>query len=210
MDKFTKRQKMIFSLILVGIIISSILLKKQYFDSKSSGMLEIEDLSLEDLGENEENFEEDEEIYKNESENQMIMVYIRGNVVKPGLVEIENGGRLKDVVDLSGGLMEDTDLDRINLARKVRDEEKIYIPKVGEELEELENNLVENSEGSKIDINNCCREDLLSLPGIGEKKADQIIQYRQASKFNSIEDIKNVSGIGEKTFEGFREMIYVK
>jgi competence protein ComEA len=143
------------------------------------------------------------------------MVHISGQVYKPGLVELESGSRVVDAVNKAGGLKEDADLDRINLAKKLADEEKIYVPKVGENTDNVSDisiaegsDIGDNTDG-KIDINNATKEELISLPGIGEVIADRIIDYRKNNRFKTIEDIKNVSGIGSKKYEGIKDLIKV-
>lgn len=148
---------------------------------------------------------------ENSEEPSEIMVHISGQVYNPGLVILEAGSRLIDAVELAGGLKKDADLDKINLAKKLSDEEKIYIPKIGEEyIEEVYKSSNSNTTSGKININTCTKEELMSLPGIGEVLADRIMKYRSENKFQTIEDIKNVSGIGEKRFEDIKDLIIVK
>lgn len=140
-----------------------------------------------------------------------IVVHISGQVHNPGVVKLEPGARVIDAVNAAGGLKNDADLDKINLAKKLQDEDKIYIPKIGEDIDE---NLLDfqNSveDGNKININTCTKEELMSLPGIGEVLADRIIQYREKTPFKKVEDLMNVSGIGEKKFESIKDMIIVR
>jgi len=146
-----------------------------------------------------------------------IMVHISGQVYQPGIYKLVTGDRVIDAVNLAGGLTKDADIDRINLAKKIVDEEKIYIPKVGEnsdssnvdgDMDNMDiNGASENSNSNKININTCTKEELMSLPGIGDVLSDRIIEYRKTTKFNTIEDIKNVSGIGEAKFNDIKELI---
>lgn len=146
-----------------------------------------------------------------DEENQIIMVHISGQVYKPGIVELELGKRVKDAVELAGGLKSGADLDRINLAKRLVDEEKIYVPEIGEENStDIFMISSKEIETGKININTCTKEALISLPGIGDVTANKIIEYRANNKFNTIEDIKNVSGIGDKKFESIKELIIVK
>lgn len=150
---------------------------------------------------------------KESEKNQVIMVHISGQVYNPGLLELKIGDRINDAVELSGGLKKDADIDRINLSKKVQDEEKIYIPKIGEDLERIKDIAdtdISSQTTGKIDINNCTKESLISLPGIGDATAEKIIKYRQDFRFEKIEDIMNVSGIGEKKFQAIKDSIIAK
>ncbi|WP_236914677.1 helix-hairpin-helix domain-containing protein [Clostridium sp. Cult2] len=152
----------------------------------------------------------DEEIETIE-DNQYIMVHISGEVYNPGIIELKLGSRVIDAVNLAGGLKKDADSDRINLARKLSDEEKIHIPKIGEEDIPIETtNLNHTDNKGKININNCTKEELMSLPGIGEVLAGKILEYREQHLFKTIEDIMNVSGIGDKKFDSIKELITTK
>ena len=140
-------------------------------------------------------------------------IIISGQVYNPGLVELKSGSRVKDAVDLAGGLKKEADIDRINLAKKLVDEEKIYVPKRGEEIDleiSLNSESLTSNSNSKININTCSKEQLMELPGIGEVTASKIIDYRSANQFKSIEDIMNVSGIGTKKYEDLKDYIIVK
>lgn len=170
---------------------------------------------------NTENLIELEKINK-ETENliniEKIKVYITGEVNNPGVKEVGNGARIEDAIVLAGGLTEFANISKVNLAYKLEDGQKIYIPNVNEEIEEYiteENGegIVENSNNSlvKININIADVVMLCKLPGVGESLANRIIQYREENgKFKSIDDLKNVSGIGEKKFESLREYVVVK
>lgn len=143
-----------------------------------------------------------------------IMVHICGEVYNPGLIQLESGNRIIDAVELAGGLKKDADLDKINLAKKLQDEDKIYIPKIGEDIEfEVFNEISAESKDLKqgqIDINKCSREELMTLPGIGEVTANKILDYRMNNSFKRKEDIMEVSGIGEKKFLSMKDLIIVK
>lgn len=156
---------------------------------------------------------EEKENFANEDANDdsEIMIHITGCINNPGVIEVNKGSRLKDVVDQCGGLKEEADINNINLAMKVEDEMKIHIPSI-EESKQNNNiessNIIENN-NNKVNLNNASKEELMTLPGIGESKSEKIIQYREGNRFKSIEDIKNVDGIGEKTFESFKDLIDV-
>lgn len=147
-----------------------------------------------------------------EEENKEVMVHISGAVNNPGIVKLDSSKRIVDALELAGGARDDADLDRINLAAKVHDEEKIYIPKIVEENIDTISPLISgtsesgNSSG-KININTADLSELQKIPGVGEKTAQKILDYRSNSSFSSIEDIKNVPGIGDKKFEAMKDYI---
>lgn len=145
-------------------------------------------------------------------EDQIIKIYIVGEVHCPGVVELKYGSRLEDAVEAAGGLTPEADIYRINLALKVQDEGMYVIPKIGEETQTISGTadilLPGQKEDGKININTASLSTLETLPGIGAVKAQRIISYREENgPFQSIEDIKNVSGIGEKTYEGLKDLI---
>ena len=157
-------------------------------------------------------FEIEKSEKEEEEENNEVMVHISGAVNNPGIVKLDSSKRIVDALELAGGARDDADLDRINLAAKVHDEEKIYIPKIGEENIDTISPLISgtsesgNSSG-KININTADLSELQKIPGVGEKTAQKILDYRSNSSFSSIEDIKNVPGIGDKKFEAMKDYI---
>lgn len=210
MDYFTKRERIVL-LVVVFSIISVVVFKMGFKDVLRT---ESEPLNFVSTISPVENIQEQEE------ETTVIMVHISGQVYKPGIVEIDLGKRLVDAIKLAGGLKKEADLDRINLARKLIDEEKIYIPKVGEELNNdiielvasnnTNNNTTISNSSDKININKCSLAELESLPGIGGVLALRIVEYRNSNPFNSIEDLKQVSGIGDKKYDSVKDLITVK
>ncbi len=142
-----------------------------------------------------------------------IKVYITGQVVRPGVYSISEDKRLIDAIEQAGGFTPDADLNRINLAAKVADEGMYYVPAVGEET--LPDLSISHSNGQaaagRININQADQSQLETLTGIGPAKAQKIIEYRdEHGGFQSIEEIMNVSGIGEKTFENIKDQISVR
>lgn len=131
-----------------------------------------------------------------------IFVDIDGAVNNPGLYELHNGDRVNDAILMAGGLKENAYTKTLNKARKLVDGEKIYILEEGE-IESL------NSNSDLININNASINDLMSLPGIGEVYAKRIIDYRNKNLFASIDEIKNIEGIGDKTFEKIKDLITI-
>lgn len=147
--------------------------------------------------------------------NKVITIYVSGEVNSPGVVTIDSDKRLSDAVGELGGLTNDADFNRINLAMKIEDEKHYIIPKIGEELEvnneepETDGSF-DNKDSNKININTATIQELDSLPGVGEATANKILNYRQENgKFKSIEEIKNVNGIGDKKYEDLKEVICI-
>jgi len=197
---FTKREK------IAILVIALIMIFTLGFKFVKKEITKPKELDLEIY--NEEPTANMEEFEDEEDEDEFIMVHISGQINFPGVIEIKKGKRLIDAVEMLGGLKKEADIDRINLAKKLEDEEKIYIPKIGEEPgETVSYSTVETKSEGKININKASKSELSTLPGIGEILADRIIQYREETPFKTIEDIKNVSGIGDKKFESVKELI---
>ncbi len=148
-------------------------------------------------------------------ESQEIMVDIAGAVDKPGVYKLKSESRISQAVESAGGLSEEADQEwinrNLNLARKLTDGEKIYIPKKGESAPpSAELGEVAGVVAGKININLASEAELKSLPGIGSGFAQRIIEYRQAhGGFKTIEEIMAVSGIGKKTFEKIKEKVAI-
>lgn len=143
-----------------------------------------------------------------------IYVHISGGVARSGLLELKEGDRLFDAIDAAGGTIEGADLDAVNLSQKLTDESRIHIPLKGEgQVEALgimsANPGLSASQEAKVSINHGTKEDLMTLPGIGDKTADKIIKHRETQPFGTIEDIREVSGIGEKKFEDIKDKISI-
>ena len=167
----------------------------------------------------------------NENVNNNIYVDIKGYVEKPGVYSFltEDNARINDLILKAGGLKKEADTSLINLSRKLEDEMTVIIYSKKEvedylngknELKEklaicedkLKNNACINNEynnKSQININQGTKEELMTLPGIGEAKANAIIEYRNKTPFKSIEDLLNVDGIGDSLFESIKESITV-
>lgn len=146
-----------------------------------------------------------------------ILVQVGGQVRHPGIYQLSPRSRLSDLIDQSGGLLEDADMPRINLAALCADGDYYYIPAVGENIPETANNAPQNIHLQStpdiiypLDLNQATQEQLESLPGIGPGKAADIIAYREINgAFTSIDDLLNVEGIGPKTLETLSELIIV-
>lgn len=168
-------------------------------------------------------------VSSNEEKNEIITVYITGAVANPGVISLDNNMRLDDALKKLGGTTKDADINRINLAMKLEDSQHYIIPYIGQEDDPSQKDMqasnnssdsagslansssASNSQDSKININSADESQLETISGVGPSTAKKIIDYREKEgKFSSIEDIKNVSGIGDKKFESMKDSIDVK
>lgn len=145
-----------------------------------------------------------------QKEPAVLVVDISGCVKTPGVYETLDGTRLHEVIKLAGGLTQNADIDAINQAEPVSDGQKILIPaktEAGKDDDGTASGVMSASKG-KININQADITGLQEIPGVGPATADKIIQYRESNgRFQSIEDLKNVSGIGDKTFQKMKDRI---
>lgn len=140
-----------------------------------------------------------------------IKVHIAGSVVNEGIVELEEGARIADAIKEAGGTTPDANMEEVNLAYKIQDGQKIYIPNTNEEAKEIikEENTSKNETGL-ININTATQTELELLTGVGPSTASKIIAYReQNGKFRSIEELKEVPGIGESKYETIKNEITI-
>lgn len=153
-------------------------------------------------------------------EKNKIIVHVTGCVVNSGVIEIDEGARIVDVIKLAGGITEEANISKVNLAYKVKDAQKIYIPSIYDDdeveyitIESGKNVIVDDinkGEGKMVNINTATQTELETLSGIGPSTALKIINYREENgKFNSIEEIKQVPGIGDLKFDNIKNMIEV-
>lgn len=151
-----------------------------------------------------------------EIKKEKILVHVAGEVLNSGVYELESGARVIDALMAAGGATSLANLDIINLAAPISDGEKIYIPSVIEKINQFNQNSSFTSYSSggssgKININTADASELQKLTGIGPGKAKSIIDYRNKNgPFKSVDDLLNVSGIGEKTLEKIRDEIVVR
>lgn len=135
-----------------------------------------------------------------------IGVYIDGEVNKSGYIKINKGDTLEQAINKAGGITKAANIQNIDLKRKLKNQEKIIIPAIKEEL--MEETDFENND-KLININIASKEELMVLEGIGEKTADYIIKYREIKRFDTIEEIMDVKGIGESKFSKIKENICI-
>lgn len=156
-----------------------------------------------------------------EQENK-IYVHVSGEVNNPGLIEACNGDRIIDVIEKAGGFTTEANVNKINFAYQIEDGQKIIIPNINENAQQNEDeehvvfgageNVVENDKyNSKININKATQTELETLSGIGPSMANKIIKYRDENgRFKTIEDLKNVPGIGEAKYNSIKDEIIAK
>lgn len=139
-----------------------------------------------------------------------IYVDIKGAVEQPGVYKLFKNSRLFQAIDLAGGLRSDADGDALNLSIVLMDQDVIYVPDITEEYPVVTSSHDPTSTSGLIDINRATIDQLETLPGIGPSTAQKIIDYRtQNGFFEAIEDIMNVSGIGESTFDNIKDLITI-
>ena len=209
-------------IILTAIIIISIITSYKLFTKEESYIENIE---------NNNNIEINQRnTISTKEESQKIVIHITGQVKNEGIYELEENSRIADCIEKAGGLTNEADIKEINLAYILEDGMKIYIPKINEKYENIDNtdtyisnensdidNSNENTNSSKstvkttkININTASQTELETLPGIGKSTALKIISYRKENgKFNNIEDIKKVNGIGDSKFSKIKDLIKI-
>lgn len=156
-----------------------------------------------------------EEVSLEEEENvvttEEIKVYICGEIANPGVYDMDEGDRICDIIDKAGGFTEYASTMYLNQAELIIDGQKIYVPTV-EEVEAGASLLYSSAEeeDGKVNLNTASKEELMTLTGIGESKAEAIIAYREDNGgFETIEDIQNISGIKEAVFSTIEDQICV-
>lgn len=160
-----------------------------------------------------------ESIYEEENDTELplkdskIVVEIKGEVNNPNVYYLDEESIIQDLIDMAGGITDKGDLENINRAQELTDHECIIIPSCEEDnnvITGVETSTSTGSNSDKVNINTANEAELQTLTGIGESRAQAIIDYREENgRFKSIEDIKNISGIGDKMFEKIKEHITI-
>lgn len=224
MYNLNKKQKIVLAILAIIIAIAVF----YYVYAKDNLSSEIQDESLEI----EEMTKDNNKDSKEEYSDTIIIVHVTGAVNDEGVVELKVNSRISDAIDKAGGLRQDANINKINLAYVLEDGMKVYVPSVNDK-EDIENNNDNTEEyvkkddkvnisnnkddntsntnsgkTSKVNINSATQTQLEELPGIGPSTALKIIQYRnEKGKFKNIEDIKEVSGIGESKYNKIKDLI---
>ncbi|MFH6636305.1 helix-hairpin-helix domain-containing protein [Streptococcus suis] len=149
-------------------------------------------------------------------EPSQLVVDVKGAVAKPGLYTLEADARVNDAVEAAGGLTSQADPKSINLAQKLSDEAVVYVASKDENISVVANTTTssamspEEKNTNLVNLNTATEADLQTISGIGAKRAADIIAYREANGgFKSVDDLNNVSGIGDKTMESIRPYVTV-
>lgn len=139
-----------------------------------------------------------------------IYVYVCGAVLHAGVYELKQDSRVYEAIEKAGGFTQDAAVAEINQAALLKDEEQIYVPFVTDADNPKEAGEHPETESGKVNLNTATKEELMTLTGIGESKADSIIRYREEKgKFQSIEDIKQIEGIKDGVFQKIKDLITV-
>lgn len=206
-----KKQKIIGSLILVVLIAAFSI--AGYFISKS-GSTDSKNMFIDtdSNADSKTNSKPQSSNVKNNSKDaEKITVEIRGEIKNPGIYTMKKGSRVKDLIDISGGFTEDADTDSIIQVTPLQDNMYVKINKKGAQPVGASGSTSMVSPGGKININTASKEQLKTIPGIGDATAQKIIDYREKNgMFNSIDDLKKVGRIGDKTIAKWKDKIDVK
>ncbi|HEL2050674.1 TPA: helix-hairpin-helix domain-containing protein [Streptococcus suis] len=159
-----------------------------------------------------------EEVSTEESEEpSQLVVDVKGAVAKPGIYYLDAGSRVNDAVEAAGGLTSQADPKSINLAQKLSDEAVVYVASKDEKISVVASTTASSAMSSEekntslVNLNTATEADLQTISGIGAKRATDIIAYREANGgFKSVDDLNNVSGIGDKTMESIRPYVTVE
>ena len=153
----------------------------------------------------------DNEEKNDDKQDEKIFVDVKGAVKNPGVFETTKDKRIKDLIDVAGGLLDDADTSTLNLSQKVKDQMVIYVLKHGEKPKQMsEIGTTSSSSGDVININTANKEQLMKISGVGKTKAQAIIEHREKNgDFKKKEDITKVRGIGKATFEKIKDKIEV-
>lgn len=162
----------------------------------------------------------EQSVNESAAEPEIIKVDVKGAVKSPGIFTAQAGDRVIDLISAAGSFTEKADTDKVNFAQIIEDQMVIYVPEIGEEdkgnLENIQvgtsgDAVTKGTSGGLVNLNTATQEDLQTLTGIGPSKANAILEYRETiGKFKEVDELKQVTGIGDKTFERLRDSISVK
>ena len=210
--KKTKEYKIIVICACLGLALGGFFLLKpstQKPVTETNLQAEVTAVSKDSSSEKEVKKEEKEEY----PEQDLITVDVKGAVKSPGIYDLPVGSRVHDAVQKAGGLTDEADSKSLNLAQKVSDEALVYVPTKGEEAasqQAASETTPSTSKEKKVNLNKASLEELKQVKGLGGKRAQDIIDHREANgKFKSVDELKKVSGIGAKTIEKLKDYVTV-
>ena len=207
-----KEYKIIFICAGLGLALGAFFLLKpssQTSVKETNLQTEVSAVSKDSSSEKEVKKEEKEE----SPEQDLITVDVKGAVKSPGIYDLPVGSRVHDAVQKAGGLTDEADSKSLNLAQKISDEALVYVPTKGEEAasqQATSGTSPSTSKDKKVNLNKASLEELKQVKGLGGKRAQDIIDHREANgKFKSVDELKKVSGIGAKTIEKLKDYVTV-
>lgn len=195
-------------IIILGIAVIGIAISVYFYQQKSN-----------EEGDTNFSFSPIDEVKKDEinqqekAANGKMFIDVKGAVLHPGVYDAEEDDRVLDIIQKAGGFLKKADQRKVNLAEKVHDEMVIYVPKKGESPDPDINitTMSPNQDNGKVNLNTASLEQLQTLTGIGPSKAAAIVEYREKNGgFKKVEELTNVTGIGDKTFEKLKDSITVQ
>ena len=209
-----KQYKLALVIALIGLVIAGFMMlqREQKQENNIQQLMEQTSYSSSSTTEKSEQRSESDQGDKNEG---MVTVDVKGAVKKPGVYQMKSSSRVHDALLKAGGMTDEADLKSINQAQKLVDEAVVYVAKVGENVVDVTTNTSTSSATSQaksglVNLNTATEADFQTISGIGQKRAQDIIAYREANgKFKSVDDLKNVTGIGAKTLEKLKEYVTV-
>jgi len=146
-------------------------------------------------------------ILDTKEQKKIIVIDMKGAVVKEGVYEMKEGDRVKDAIEKAGGFLPEADRMKVNLAQMVQDQMLLYVPNKDEQVQEAA--AASKGEG-KVQINAASKEQLEKITGIGSRKAESILKYREEhGPFQKIEDLLEIDGIGVKSLEKIKDQIII-
>ena len=209
-----KQYKLALVIALIGVVIAGFMMlqREQKQENNIQQLMEQTSYSSSSKTEKSKQRSENDQGDKNEG---MVTVDVKGAVKKPGVYQLKSSSRVQDALVKAGGMTDEADLKSINQAQKLVDEAVVYVAKVGENVVDVTTNTNASTATSQaksglVNLNTATEADFQTISGIGQKRAQDIIAYREANgKFKSVDDLKNVTGIGAKTLEKLKEYVTV-
>lgn len=209
-----KQYKLALVIALIGVVIAGFMMlqREQKQENNIQQLMEQTSYSSSSTTEKSKQRSENDQGDKNEG---MVTVDVKGAVKKPGVYQLKSSSRVHDALLKAGGMTDEADLKSINQAQKLVDEAVVYVAKVGENVVDVTTNTNASTATSQakaglVNLNTATEADFQTISGIGQKRAQDIIAYRETNgKFKSVDDLKNVTGIGAKTLEKLKEYVTV-